>query len=45
MNPDVLSLLTQARAMVDGTYEDLYGQLRPGVRENECVGLVSKVLR
>ena len=39
-----ISLLTQACAMVDAAYEELYGFLRPGVRENECVGLVSKVL-
>jgi len=30
--------------MVDAAYEDLYRFLRPGVRENECVGLVSKTL-
>ncbi|MDH6605953.1 Xaa-Pro aminopeptidase [Streptomyces sp. SAI-208] len=30
--------------MVDAAYEELYAHLRPGVRENECVGLVSKVL-
>ena len=30
--------------MVDAAYEELYAFLRPGVRENECVGLVSKVL-
>ena len=30
--------------MVDSAYEDLYGFLRPGVRENECVGLVSRTL-
>jgi len=30
--------------MVDAAYEELYEFLRPGVRENECVGLVSKVL-
>ncbi|HVQ93873.1 MAG TPA: Xaa-Pro peptidase family protein [Mycobacteriales bacterium] len=41
---DEISLLTQACAMVDAAYEELYGFLRPGVRENECVGLVSKVL-
>jgi Xaa-Pro dipeptidase len=41
---DEISLLTQACAMVDGAYEQLYEFLRPGVRENECVGLVSKVL-
>jgi Xaa-Pro dipeptidase len=41
---DEIALLTQACAMVDAAYEELYGFLRPGVRENECVGLVSKVL-
>jgi Xaa-Pro dipeptidase len=42
--PDEITLLAQACAMVDAAYEELYGFLRPGVRENECVGLVSKVL-
>jgi Xaa-Pro aminopeptidase len=42
--PDEISLLTQACSMVDAAYEALYEFLRPGVRENECVGLVSKVL-
>jgi Xaa-Pro dipeptidase len=42
--PDEIALLTQACAMVDAAYEELYGYLRPGVRENECVGVVSKVL-
>jgi Xaa-Pro aminopeptidase len=42
--PDEIALLTQACSMVDAAYEELYGFLRPGVRENECVGLVSKVL-
>ena len=41
---DEIALLTQACSMVDAAYEELYGFLRPGVRENECVGLVSKVL-
>jgi Xaa-Pro aminopeptidase len=41
---DEISLLTQACSMVDAAYESLYDFLRPGVRENECVGLVSKVL-
>jgi Xaa-Pro aminopeptidase len=39
-----ISLLTQACSMVDAAYDSLYEFLRPGVRENECVGLVSKVL-
>src|ERR671930_220999 len=42
--PDEISLLTQACSMVDAAYEELYEYLRPGVRENECVALVSKVL-
>src|SRR5690606_16271165 len=42
--PDEIALLTQACSMVDAAYEELYAFLRPGVRENECVGLVSKVL-
>jgi Xaa-Pro aminopeptidase len=41
---DEIALLTQACSMVDAAYEALYSFLRPGVRENECVGLVSKVL-
>ncbi|GII64354.1 aminopeptidase [Sphaerisporangium krabiense] len=41
---DEISLLTQAASMVDAAYEDLYEFLRPGVRENEAVGLVSKKL-
>jgi Xaa-Pro dipeptidase len=41
---DEISLLAQACTMVDAAYEELYRFLRPGVRENECVGLVSKVL-
>lgn len=43
-SPDEIALLTQAASMVDAAYEELYGFLRPGIRENECVGLVSKVL-
>jgi Xaa-Pro aminopeptidase len=42
--PDEISLLTQACSMVDAAYDSLYEFLRPGVRENECVGLVSKQL-
>ena len=30
--------------LVDAAYEELYRALRPGVRENECVGLVAKTL-
>src|SRR6478609_976917 len=42
--PDEISLLTQACSMVDAAYDKLYEFLRPGVRENECVGLVAKTL-
>jgi Xaa-Pro aminopeptidase len=42
--PDEIALLSHACAMVDAAYDELYAFLRPGVRENECVGLVSKVL-
>jgi Xaa-Pro aminopeptidase len=42
--PGEITLLAQACSMVDAAYEELYAFLRPGVRENECVGVVSKVL-
>jgi Xaa-Pro dipeptidase len=41
---DEITLLSEACAMVDAAYDGLYEFLRPGVRENECVGLVSKIL-
>src|SRR5690606_2153789 len=41
---DEITLLDTAAMMVDAAYDDLYGHLRPGVRENEAVGLVSKTL-
>jgi Xaa-Pro aminopeptidase len=41
---DEIGLLTQAVSMVDAAYEELFRFLRPGVRENECVGLVNKIL-
>jgi Xaa-Pro aminopeptidase len=41
---DEITLLDTACMMVDSAYEELYRQLRPGMHENECVGLVSKVL-
>jgi Xaa-Pro aminopeptidase len=41
---DEISLLTEAASMVDAAYDRLYEFLRPGVRENEAVGLVSKTL-
>src|SRR5881296_2937074 len=41
---DEISLLAHSAMMVDAAYDELYRALRPGIRENECVGLVSKVL-
>ena len=41
---DEITLLNTACAMVDAAYEELYRAMRPGIRENECVALVNKVL-
>jgi Xaa-Pro aminopeptidase len=41
---DEILLLNHACSMVDAAYEELYRAMRPGMRENECVGLVNKVL-
>lgn len=41
---DEIRLLTTAASMVDAAYEELYRFLRPGVRENEAVGVVAKTL-
>ncbi len=41
---DEITLLNTACMMVDAAYDELYRFMRPGVRENECVGLVSKAL-
>ncbi len=41
---DEITLLDTACMMVDAAYEGLYCALRPGIRENECVGLASKLL-
>ncbi|MEO9058926.1 MAG: Xaa-Pro peptidase family protein [Ktedonobacteraceae bacterium] len=41
---DEITLLATACMMVDAAYDELYRALKPGLRENECVGLVSKVL-
>jgi len=38
-NPDEIILLTQACAMVDGVYHDIFEALKPGVRESDIVGL------
>lgn len=41
---DEITLLNTACTMVDVAYDRLYENMRPGVRENELVGLASKVL-
>lgn len=41
---DEILLLNHAAMLVDAAYDELYRQLRPGMRENECVALVSKFL-
>jgi Xaa-Pro aminopeptidase len=41
---DEITLLNTACAMVDAAYDHLYRAMRPGIRENECVALVNKVL-
>jgi Xaa-Pro aminopeptidase len=41
---DEISLITLACAMVDAAYDQLYTFMRPGIRENDCVALVNKVL-
>ena len=43
-SPDELTLLTQACAMVDGVYHDIFEALKPGVRESDIVGLAHKRL-
>ena len=42
--PDEIVLLNTACAMVDAAYDELYMYLRAGVRENDGVALVNKVL-
>jgi len=41
---DEIVLLNTACAMVDSAYEELFRAMRPGMRENECVALVNRVL-
>lgn len=42
--PDEITLLTTACAMVDAAYDELFRAMKPGMRENECVALVNRVL-
>jgi Xaa-Pro aminopeptidase len=41
---DEIALLNMSAMMVDAAYDELYRAMKPGLRENEAVGLVSKVL-
>jgi Xaa-Pro aminopeptidase len=41
---DEITLLTTACARVDAAYEELFRAMKPGMRENECVALVNRVL-
>jgi Xaa-Pro aminopeptidase len=43
-SPDEHMLLTQACAMVDGVYQDIFEALKPGVRESDIVGMAIKRL-
>jgi len=43
-SPDELMLLSQAAAMVDGVYQDIFEALKPGIRENEIVALANQRL-
>ncbi len=39
---DEISLLNTSAMMVDAAYHDLYCAMKPGLRENEAVGLVGQ---
>jgi Xaa-Pro aminopeptidase len=41
---DEITLLNTAAMMVDAAYDELYRAMKPGMRENEAVGLVCKTL-
>jgi len=41
---DEIVLLNTACSMVDAAYEELFRAMRPGMRENDCVALVNRVL-
>lgn len=43
-NIDEIMLLNQAASMVDGAYQLIFEELKPGVRENDIVGKVNKLL-
>lgn len=41
---DEVALLDHACSMVDATYEEIYRALRPGIRENQVVAMVTRIL-
>jgi Xaa-Pro aminopeptidase len=41
---DEIALLNHSAMMVDAAYYDLYHAMKPGMSENQCVGLASKTL-
>ncbi len=41
---DEITLLTKAASLVDAAYHLLYEEMKPGIRESDCVALVSKFL-
>ncbi len=43
-SPDEIVLLSQASAMVDGVYHEIYEALRPGIRESDIVALANSRL-
>jgi Xaa-Pro aminopeptidase len=43
-SPDEHMLLTQACAMVDGVYQEIFEALKPGVRESDIVALANRRL-
>lgn len=43
-SPDEIVLLSQASAMVDGVYHEIYEALKPGIRESDIVALANSRL-
>jgi Xaa-Pro aminopeptidase len=43
-NRDEIMVLSQACAMVDGVYQTIYEELKPGVRESDIVAMATKQL-
>ena len=41
---DEITLLNMSAGMVDAAYDMLYREMKPGMREDECVGMVSNLL-